>query len=297
MKKNLKIYVAIGMLVLVILIGGAIFIVTKNSNKPNETLTKYFELLNERNYEGMYEMTSSESQEKISKEDFIKRNKNIYEGIEAKDIKIDISKVYSDGSDKKIDYATSMTVMGSELSFDNSIKMKNENKDYSLVWDSKVIFPELDESEKVSVKTSKAKRGDILDRNGKALATDGIAANVGIVPGKLSANKDESIASIASILGISTDDIIGKLNASYVKPDMFVPLKVISSNDTRKQSLLQIPGVMINDKAARVYPLGVDAAHLTGYVQNINAEELEEYKDKNYRSDSVICKTGLEKIY
>ncbi|MGL4107810.1 penicillin-binding transpeptidase domain-containing protein [Clostridium sp. LP20] len=297
MNKKLKIYVSIAILAILVLLGGAIFIVTKTSNKPNEALSKYFDLINDKNYEGMYEMISSESQEKISKDDFIKRNKNIYEGIEAKDIKIDISKVTSDGGDKKIDYTTSMTVMGSELTFDNSIKMKNENKSFSVIWESKVIYPELDEVEKVSVKTNKAKRGEILDRNGKALATDGLAANVGIVPGKLSANQDEAIASIASILEISADDIKSKLKASYVKSDMFVPIKVISSTDTRKQSLLQIPGIMINDKAARVYPLGEDAAHLTGYVQNINAEELEEYSDKNYRSDSVIGKTGLEKIY
>ncbi|MGG7177753.1 penicillin-binding transpeptidase domain-containing protein [Clostridium paraputrificum] len=297
MNKKLKIYVSIAILAILVLLGGAIFIVTKTSNKPNEALSKYFDLINDKNYEGMYEMISSESQEKISKDDFIKRNKNIYEGIEAKDIKIDISKVTSDGGDKKIDYTTSITVMGSELTFDNSIKMKNENKSFSVIWESKVIYPELDEVEKVSVKTNKAKRGEILDRNGKALATDGLAANVGIVPGKLSANQDEAIASIASILEISADDIKSKLKASYVKSDMFVPIKVISSTDTRKQSLLQIPGIMINDKAARVYPLGEDAAHLTGYVQNINAEELEEYSDKNYRSDSVIGKTGLEKIY
>ena len=78
---------------------------------------------------------------------------------------------------------------------------------------------------------------------------------------------------------------------------MFIPIKVISSEDERIMPLLQIPGIMINDKDARVYPLGIDAAHLTGYVQNINAEELEKNKDSEYNSNSVIGKAGLEKMY
>jgi penicillin-binding protein len=64
-----------------------------------------------------------------------------------------------------------------------------------------------------------------------------------------------------------------------------------------KQVFYAIPGIMINDKAARVYPLGVQAAHLTGYVQSINAEELEVKKDKEYTGSSVIGKAGLENLY
>lgn len=43
-----------------------------------------------KNYDGMYELLSSSSKSSISKEDFITKNKNIYEGIDSLDIKIDI---------------------------------------------------------------------------------------------------------------------------------------------------------------------------------------------------------------
>ncbi len=36
----------------------------------------------------MYEYITKQSKEKISQEDFVKRNKNIYEGIDAYDIKL-----------------------------------------------------------------------------------------------------------------------------------------------------------------------------------------------------------------
>lgn len=46
-------------------------------------------------------------------------------------------------------------------------------------------FPDLESDDKISVTTSKAERGEILDRDGKMLAGKGVATSVGIIPGKL----------------------------------------------------------------------------------------------------------------
>ena len=54
---------------------------------------------------------------------------------------------------------------------------------------------------------------------------------------------------------------------------------------------------MIKETEKREYPLGEKLSHLIGYIQNINAEELEKNKDKGYTASSVIGKTGLEKTY
>lgn len=300
MNNKKKLYIGIGIVVLIIpLIISAVLLFKYNkANKPEEKLNEYFSLLNSRDYESMYSIISNESKLNISKDDFIARNKNIYEGIESNDINIKIISVEKDGGETKITYDTSMSTMAGNLEFTNSINMKKERKiGYVLDWSSNSIFPELDDSDKIRVKTIKAKRGSILDRNDIPLAMDGIAANVGIVPGKLGDAKEENIDKIASILEITKDNINNKLNASYVKADMFIPISVISQDDERISKLLEVPGIMINDKDSRIYPYGVQAAHLTGYVQNINAEELETHKDEQYNSNSVIGKTGLEKTY
>ncbi len=44
------------------------------------------------------------------------------------------------------------------------------------------------------------------------------------------------------------------------------------------EQLLEIPGVMVTDVSVRTYPYGEAASHLTGYVQNVTAEDLEEHK-------------------
>lgn len=299
MIKNKGVYIGIAAVLGVVLIGGGIFFMTKKSaNKPEDALNAYVELLNSKDYEAMYNAISNDSKENISKEDFIARNKNIYEGIEAQNIEIEVSETSKDGDEASITYTTDMNTAAGDISFQNNIKTvkDKESKEYKLLWNYQAIFPELGDSDKVRITTKRATRGSILDRNKNALAKDGIAADVGIVPGKL-ANKDEAIKTIAEILEISPDIINNKLGASYVKDDMFVPIKVISANDARVKNLLTIPGIMVNDKQSRIYPLGAIAAHLTGYVQSINAEELEARKGQNYNQNSVLGKAGLEKLY
>ncbi|SFC21708.1 penicillin-binding transpeptidase domain-containing protein [Clostridium uliginosum] len=300
MKKKKMVYIAmgIGAIIIPLIISMVILFRYNKANKPEDKLSEYMNLLNSKEYEAMYDMIDNESKGKISKEDFILKNKNIYEGIQANDIKIEVKNVLKQGNEASIDYETSMNTSAGDLSFSNNISLDRESgKKYNIKWNSKVIFPELGDNEKVKVNETKARRGDILDRNQIPLATDGNSADVGIIPGKLGDNKEKSIQKIATILGISVEYINSKLNMSYVKNDMFIPIKVIADGDERVYKLLEIPGIMVNNKDARIYPLNVQAAHLTGYVQNINAEELEKNKGAEYTKSSVIGKTGLEKIY
>ena len=44
---------------------------------------------------------------------------------------------------------------------------------------------------------------------------------------------------------------------------------------------------MISDTQVTHYPLGEAAAHLTGYVQNVTAEDLEEHEGEGYTAASV----------
>lgn len=295
MNKRLKI-ILISVITILIVIGisvGTIIYIEKNSYKPEDTLNSYIDLLNNKEYEEMYNLISTDSKSLISLEDYITRNQKIYEGINASNIETLIEDVTKDGDNYTLTYKTTMMTAAGELTFNNSTVIIKED---GIVWSSEMIYPTLTSEDKVRVKTNVANRGSILDRNGVFLAKDGLDANVGLVPGKI-IDKEASISKISEILGVSVDYINKQLSASYVKDDTFVPIKEIAANDDRIKDLLQIKGILINDKKARVYPLGEKAAHLTGYIQTVTAEDLEKNKDKGYSSTSKIGKAGIEKIY
>lgn len=292
-----KIIIISTTIILVILIAIlTIFLINKqNEEKAKQTLIDFVGLINEKDYEKMYEKTISMN---MSKEDFITRNKNIYEGIDCADIKIGIQNIEKQDRKYEIQYTQQMYTSAGEINFTNTAHIERENKEYKVKWSSQMIFPQLGSTDKVRVSNLKAKRGDILDRNGNKLAKDGYIASVGIVPGKLGDNKEENISKISELTGVSTEYINKQLDASYVKEDTFVPVKKIKDTDINlKEQLLQIPGILINKVEARVYPLGEDTGHLIGYVQAINKEELEANSGKGYNTNSIIGKSGLEKAY
>ena len=295
MKK--KIIIVIVLVCLAILAVGGFLIYSSKATKPENILNEYISKINEAKYNEMYEMISDRSKGQITEEDFVKRNKNIYEGIDMSNLKIDIKNIEKESSKKyAITYITSMNVSGQNISFENRSNIIKEDNKLKIDWSSNMIFPNLNGTDKVKVSTSKAIRGKILDRNGKELATNGKISSVGIVPGKLGENKTESINKIAELLNLSSETIENKLKASWVKDESFVPIKNVSMDENDlKEKLLQIKGVMISSTNGRIYPLGEATAHLTGYIQSITKEELE--KNPEYSSTSLIGKTGLEKRY
>lgn len=85
------IYMCVSIILIIGIAWMVIVYVNKNSSQAKDGLNEYIELLNKKDYEAMYEMISNESKEKYSKDDFILRNKNIYNGIEASNIKVEIN--------------------------------------------------------------------------------------------------------------------------------------------------------------------------------------------------------------
>ncbi len=292
--KNKKILIGIIIIVVIIIAIVAFFIINK-TEKPEQALQNYFTKISEEKYEEAYEMLSTSAKNKIAKDTFVKKNKSIYDGIDMTNLKTEITNVEKN---EKITYNQKMNTSAGEISFSNEASVKKEDKKYKINWDNSLIYPELNENDKIRVKTLKAERGNIYDRNNILLAGKGNISSIGLVPGKMSANKEEDIKKLSNILGVSEDSINNKLEMSYVKDDTFVPIKNVAKTESQlKEQALSIPGVKITTESSRVYTLGKEASQLIGYVQSISAEELEENKGKGYNSNSVIGKAGIEKAY
>lgn len=278
---------------------------------PEELLTAYMAYIPEGEYEKMYEMLNIEASGNIAQEEFIKRNSAIYEGIEMRDMDVEIIKYEKEKN--RVTYHTSFDTVAGTISFENEAVFLEGKKGYELVWEDSLIFPELQGTDKVRVTKTEAKRGQILDRNGRVLAGPGVASSVGIVPGKLG-ESEEVYQQVVELLEINPEVIKKKLSANWVKDDSFVPIKIIpkikeiellsASPDEkvlkekeRQDKLLEISGVMISDIEVREYPLGEASAHLTGYVQSVTAEDLEEHAGEGYTANSVIGKSGVEGLF
>jgi penicillin-binding protein len=267
-------------------------------SKQEEVFERFSEMLSKQDYGNLYALLSKESKEYITVEDFVTRYTNIYSGIQA--ININIEKDEIDHEMNVIPFTIGMeTVVGKVNITDYQLRLVKEEKEWKIQWDESLIFPGMKKGDKVKVYTDKATRGSILDRSGNPLAKDGVIKTVGINPEVFDQrNREEKIKELATILDISEENIIKKLdNNSH--PNYFVPIVDILSNDEKLRKLQDRgnDGIFVNSKDSRVYLNHEAFGRLLGYVGSITAEELEKNKEKGYSTTSLIGKAGLEQVY
>lgn len=253
------------------------------------------------NFAAMYNLLSKSAKKTISRSDFIEKYKKIYGGIEARSLTVRIGKP-GKGKDGVVPYTANLETAAGTIHFSQKARWTYEKhgdkKNWYIDWKPNMILPKMKTGDKVSVETLPAKRGAIVDRNGKPLAEDGQAAQISIVPGQLGSDKKKTINKLAGMLGVTPKFIYQNLSASWVKPDSLVPIKTIDASKTDLiKKAVKLPGVSEQGVAGRVYPDKEAAAHLTGYVGPITAEQLKKHKNEGYTENSEIGRTGLEQIF
>ncbi len=223
MKKK-TITICVILVIILLVIGVSFYFINKKSDNPEEILKEYFALIEQENYEELYNMVKLP--EDYSKEEFLARNKNIYQGIDAKDIQIEIQSIEKEKGKIIISYINKMDVRGQHIEFENRANLsKNEDREYKIEWSSNLIFPELNNDYKVRVSKTEAQRGKLLDRNGNVLAEGGendrvypykeIASHItGYIQG-ITAEELESM----SDKGYTATSIIGKTGLEKVYED------------------------------------------------------------------------------
>lgn len=142
-------------------------------------------------------------------------------------------------------------------------------------------------------------RGLILDRNGEVLVDNRPAYSVSVVPYEI-LKSDTSLYLLSSIIHQEPIELIKKIKRA--KGGNFTPVKLKRQVGFRalseiEEHRLDLPGVLYRIESKRLYPAGVRASHLFGYLGEITFEELLEKKDQEYRMGDLVGKQGIELQY
>jgi penicillin-binding protein 2 len=149
-------------------------------------------------------------------------------------------------------------------------------------------------------------RGLILDRNGVVLATNYSAYTLEITPSK-AGDLEQTIAELSEIVDIQPRDIrrFKRLMEDSRRFDS-LPIRTRLSDVEVARFAAQrfrFPGVEVQARLFRQYPLGETASHVIGYIGRINQREkaqMEDWPDEevaNYRGTEYIGKLGVEQSY
>jgi penicillin-binding protein 2 len=152
----------------------------------------------------------------------------------------------------------------------------------------------------IRVVSEPAPRGRILDRKGRVLVDNRASNVVAIDRSKLPDDKVEGVLErLSAVLGVPPDVLGKRMGDQRVSPYTPVPV----AEDVPENQMVHLleradefPAVVAKRVAVRSYPNGSLAAHVLGYVGEINDEELRADPDA-YDLGDQIGKAGVERVY
>ncbi|MFC0014613.1 MULTISPECIES: penicillin-binding transpeptidase domain-containing protein [Allobacillus] len=282
---------------------------------PNETADAYIEKWMEHDFEELYKSyVSEDTKTTFSHEDFVERYNHLYEALSVDQVTIERTEPVEELKNEDLETMTeydvpiqiSFNTLAGQIQYENTLQLtrplnedkedeKSEEDRWFVEWDPSFIMPGMQAEDEVRYQTTPASRGEILDRNGNLIAANGEVYEVGVTPMDFNEN---SLSELANILNVSSSSIKEKYTQSWVDENHFVPVKKFMLDDEEiVENAVAISGVSSRVVVDRVYPYKDVLGHLTGYIGQVTAEDLEELEGKGYSSSDIVGKRGLEQLY
>jgi len=248
------------------------------------------------NYEALYNHLTLLSRDAISYEDYSKRLKEIAATMSLKTVDFEIlQSLIKDPNEAQVAYrAMYQTVLVGDIVRETFMNLSLQNGTWKVQWEDGMILPELRGGNRLVMDISIPARGNIYDSEGRALAAQSDAVALGIVPGRIEEGKEESLlVELSNLTGLHTDYI--RSLYEFAAPEWYIPVADVSGQAVQRrfEVLATLGGLVMNRYNTRYY-FDSTAPHITGYVQPIPAERLEEFRRLGYRGDERVGMGGLE---
>ena len=159
----------------------------------------------------------------------------------------------------------------------------------------------LERSQRNSIRTERiaSPRGEIVDREGRVLASTRPAFELEVVPSELrdkertfallSALMDEPEESVRAAVGAAR----GRARFQAVRLQDDLSFEQLARVESHRYAL---PGVITEVLPRREYPYGSLAAHVVGTIGEVRADQLETRRFTGYRSGEQVGQSGVESL-
>ncbi|MBI2322230.1 MAG: penicillin-binding protein 2, partial [Chloroflexi bacterium] len=270
---------------------------TPGSARPEDVARQFLALWAEGRYDAMYDLMAAEARSRYARDAVGRRLRAIAEEATAQRVSLTLGTVEglpADAARVVIPFvAVYETARVGRVEERRTLTMVREDGRWRVLWSPAVVFEGLSDTTYVRMLPEDPVRGAVLDRSGQALAVQGGLLAIGLQPGKI-ADEQQFLSSVSGYLGWTPE----RLQAAYAgaRPDWWVPLVELplSRLSEAQARIGDVPGVLLREKPARVYPHGAVAAHVVGYLGRPTAEELAKLRARGFGEDDWVGRAGVE---
>ena len=271
---------------------------TNSAPDAEGSVSAYLSAWNSGDYAAMYELLSAKSRASISFEDFQARYANVATQTNLFKVDYEILQSLINPSSAQVGYRVTLNsaVIGA-ITRDTNMDLSLESGQWRVVWDDRIILPELSGGNTLSLERFVPARGIIYDRNGNALATNTQAVAVGVYPSLIeSGDEDQVVNELARVSGLDAQRISELVFPENDTPDYYVPIAEVSAEqfNARAGDWNQLSGIFYQNYDTRLYFEGGAAPQAIGYYGSIPAEDVQQYIPLGYQSDDRVGRLGVE---
>ncbi len=293
--RNRKVWIAIGILVAVGLVGGVIGITVLRSGSdddPADTARAYLDAWRRSDVEQLGRLTAGPAADV----------RGTYEA-QARDLGawpsgVRLVRVVNTGETATARYAATFSFgPHRRWSYRGELPMRRSSDGWTVEWSPTNVYPGLATGQNFHLTRAFATRASILAEDGTPLTVDASVVTVGVEPQRMK-SREEVIAALQANLGVDPTLVNQKLDAPGVQPDYFVPIVTVpeATYQAVKPTIYDIEGLLFRRSTQRQAATAQLAAHVVGTVGPITKEILDELGEP-YRDTDQVGRSGLERRY
>ncbi len=270
---------------------------TPDAPSPEFVARRFLEAWHAADFDTMYALLTPESQATVARADFEARYRGVLAEATVYEFETNLvaaGRLGPRSGAAEFDLLYRTRLVG-DLTFRPRVNLAlGDDGNWRVAWSPSLIIPDLGETNRLAMFSRTSTRGVVYDRNGQVLAAQGAVVTIGIIPGQI-----QDQAAVQGLVSELTGLPQGEIGAKYAgqPPEWFVPIGDISFEKSQENydRLVSTPGISLRERASRSYPQGATAAHIVGFVGQVNAEELAGLGERGYEESDFVGKQGIER--
>ncbi len=272
-----------------------------NSPEVQPAAQAYLEAWKNKDYPAMYRSLTSVSQSAISETEFTNHYQSINDEMLLTDIGWEFLSVLVNETKAQVLYRITLTSgLVNSVTRDTGMTLSLENGEWRVQWDDAMILPELVGENYLYMDQEgyTPTRANIYDRYAHALVAQTDAVAVGLYPDQINPEQaDQLLTELENLTGLSKEKIRSLYANVPQGSGWYIPVSEVPAERANEftEALSGFSGLVLEPYRARFYSDNGVAPHVIGYTGMISEDEFAVLRQKGYKADERLGKSGLEK--
>jgi penicillin-binding protein 2 len=264
----------------------------------DQTATTFLDAWTRQDYNTMYGLISPNARDAYPQEEFTAIYQGVWEDLRLQGISWERGNSVLQGTTDVFEYSVTFrsSVLGEFSDPERIMRIIPTDEGMRIAWSRMDIFDGWAGGARLQVERFLAGRGNIYDRNGRALADqNGVALPIYVVKNDM-AGVEQCINELVLVLGREYNDLLTLFN-SYNFDTLFLVGEIDPETYRERGGLIEEAcHPQIGERPTRRY-FASAAPHVIGYVGQIPAEQAAEYDSRGYPADALVGVAGIEQAW